>query len=154
MSNLIAEARKALVARLETITLANSYYTDAGSNVLTGWLNEILKTDDANFPLIAVQQAKGSPPSPSPGTIVLHSSFDVIGAVDAGLHGYEDALDDMQLDLLHALIPPQGRPLDWMPKGVAGVSIGAPELYPPANGERASIVRVPVTLKIMLRMKD
>lgn len=154
MSNLIAEARKALIARLQTITSANGYTTEAGSNVLTGWLNELLKTDDLSFPLIAVQQAKGSPPNPSAGTVVLNSNFDVIGAVDAGLDGYEDALDDLQLDLLHALIQPQGRPLDWMPKGVTGVTLGAVELYPPANGERASLVRLPVSLKIMLRMKD
>ena len=40
MSNLITLGRKALIARLETITQANGYRTDAGNNVRSGWFSE------------------------------------------------------------------------------------------------------------------
>ncbi|MBB3103796.1 hypothetical protein [Azomonas macrocytogenes] len=151
--NLLTAGRKALLARLETITQDNGYLTDAGSNVRSGWMNEVLKREDVGFPLVVVQYGRGKAPEQSPGVINLNTAFDVVGAVDVGLDEYEAALEDLMLDLFQALIPPFGRPLNWMPKGIAGVLIGASEMYPPGNGERAAIVRIPVTVKAVIRMK-
>lgn len=146
MTNPLSEGRQALVQRLQTITQANGYLTDAGLNVRTGWFNEILQRGQVGFPLIVVQKAKDLDPVPGPRALKIAAGFYVVGAVDVGLTDYEDALDDLELDLLRCLRPEQGRPLPWAPAGVQNLTLGPPEQFPPGNGERAASVLIPVHL--------
>lgn len=149
--NILTEARLALVARLQTITVANGYQTNAGQNVKTGWFSEILESDAIGFPLICLQKAKGGDPVEGPGVIQLAPGFYVIGAVDAGLDDYDDALEDIELDLIRCLITGKGRPVEWMPRGTASVSLSTSEHFPPGNGERASSVMLPIQLALNIR---
>jgi hypothetical protein len=149
--NILTEARLALVARLQTITVANGYRTNAGQNVKTGWFSEILESDDVGFPLICLQKAKGGDPVEGPGVIQLAPGFYVIGAVDAGLDDYDDALEDIELDLIRCLITGKGRPVEWMPRGTTSVSLSTSEHFPPGNGERASSVMLPIQLALNIR---
>lgn len=149
--NILTEARRALVARLETITVANGYRTNAGQNVVTGWFSEILESDSTTFPLICLQKAKGGDPVEGPGVIQLAPGFYVIGAVDAGLDDYDAALEDIELDLIRCLITGKWRPVEWMPRGTASVSISTSEHYPPGNGEPSASVMVPIQLAINIR---
>ena len=149
--NILTEARRALVARLETITVANGYRTNAGQNVKTGWFAEVLQSEAVGFPLICLQRAKGGDPVEGPGVITLTPGFYVIGAVDAGLDDYDAALEDIELDLIRCLITGKGRPIDWMPRGTSSVSISTSEHYPPGNGESSSSVMVPIQLAINIR---
>ena len=48
MTNILTEVRKALVKRLETISTANGYLTNVGSNVKSGWFNEVVKDGDVS----------------------------------------------------------------------------------------------------------
>ena len=149
--NILTEARRALVARLETITVANGYRTNAGQNVKTGWFAEVLESEAVGFPLICLQRAKGGDPLEGPGVITLAPAFYVIGAVDAGLDDYDSALEDIEIDLIRCLITGKGRPVEWMPRGTASVSLSTSEHYPPGNGERSASVMVPIQLAINIR---
>lgn len=151
-SNLLTEGRQALLQRLQTITPGNGYRTAAGNNVRSGWLNELLQREHCGFPLIVLQHGKGgSAPRAGAGAIRLDQGFNVIGAVDVGLESYQDALDDLQLDLLQALLPGAGRPLDWAPPGISGLTLGAPEAFPPGDGQRAACILIPLQLHPIIR---
>lgn len=147
MSNPLTLGRKALEARLRTITQANGYLTDAGLNVRAGWFNEVLQSDELTFPLIVLQKGKDLDPDPAGRGLKAFRGFMVIGAVDtADLDDYEDALDALELDLLRCLRPERGRPLPWAPAGVSNLTLGGPEQFPPGNGESVASVLLPVHL--------
>ena len=149
--NILTEARLALIARLQTITVANGYRTNAGQNVVTGWFSEILESDSTTFPLICLQKSKGADPVEGPGVIQLAPGFYVIGAVDAGLDDYDAALEDIELDLIRCLITPKGPPISWMPRGTVAVSLSTSEHFPPGNGESSASVMVPIQLALNVR---
>ncbi|SDS21258.1 hypothetical protein SAMN05216421_1109 [Halopseudomonas xinjiangensis] len=149
--NILSEARKALIARLEMITVANGYRTDAGTNVRSGWLNEVLASSKTALPLIVVSKAKGLDPEPGAGVIKTFCGFNIIGAVQAGVDDYEDALDDLELDILRCVGPVIGAHIRWAPPGVCGLSLGPAEQFPPGAGEPAASVLVPVYLHAVVR---
>lgn len=150
-NNLITEGRKALVSRLETISASKGFSTNAGSNVRTGWFNEVLKSADVGFPLIVLQKAPGKPPTPGAFALKLFNGFHVIGAVDVGVDGYEDALEELERDLLLALMPCEGMRPGWVPQGITGITLGASTSFPPGNGESAASVIIPVYLHTIIQ---
>lgn len=148
--NLLSEGRKALITQLETITVDNGYLTNAGHLVKSGWFNEVIKAADVAYPLIVVQKAKGRVPEPAPAACKLYAGFNVIGAINVGLDNYEDALDDLELDLMRCLMPLHGRAVDWTPKGIPTLSFGAPEQFPPGEGLSAATVLIPIYLHTII----
>lgn len=146
MSNPLTAGRQALIARLQTITKANGYQTDAGGNVLSGWFTEILQSGQRQFPLIVVQKAKDLEPEPAGRGLRALRGFYVVGAVDSGLDNYEGALEALELDLLRCLRPEKGQSLPWAPTGIGGLTLGGAEQFPPGNGERVASVLIPVHL--------
>ncbi|MDP2244018.1 hypothetical protein [Pseudomonas sp.] len=148
--NLLSEGRKALITQLQTISVDNGYRTTAGFNVKSGWLNEVIKASGVGFPLIVVQKAKGRVPEPGAGGCKMYPGYNVIGAVDVGLDNYEDALDDLELDLVRCLMPLHGRATDWTPRGIPTLSFGAPEQFPPGDGLSAATVLIPVYLHTLI----
>lgn len=149
--NRLTEARKALIKRLEVIAPENGYLTLAGSNVRSGWFNEVISSNDHGFPLIVIQRGKGKSADQGAGALRVYPGFNVIGAVDAGLDGYDDALDDLELDLLKCLMPSGGQFVEWATGiGVTGFTIGAAEHFPPGNGERAASVLIPVNIHTVI----
>lgn len=149
--NILTLAREALIQRLSTITVANGYKTRAGGNVRAGWFNELIKLSNVGFPLIVVQKAKGLAPVAGPHAIKVLSGFNVIGAVDAGLDDYEDAVEDLEHDLIRCLMTTLGVLPDWLPRGVPMVAIGAPETYPPADGSKVAMILIPVFLHTIIQ---
>ncbi|HHM5066112.1 TPA: hypothetical protein ACRNI5_006513, partial [Pseudomonas aeruginosa] len=101
--NVLTIGRLALLARLQTITPNQGYRTDAGTRVLSGWFNELVKERHEGFPLIVVQPGKEQPPEHLDAAVRFHRGFDVVGAVQGGYDHYEEALEDLQLDLLACL---------------------------------------------------
>ena len=79
--------------------------------------------------------------------------FYVIGAARIGLENYEDALDDMQVDLLESLVTTQGTPCKWLPRGVLAITVGAPEAFPPGTGQPYAGVLIPVHLHTIIQEK-
>lgn len=148
--NPLTLGRKALVQQLGTVTVANGCATNAGHNVRTGWFNEVLKSDDIGFPIICLQKGKDLAPKAAAGALIKFNGFYVIGAVDVGLDAYEDALDDLEHDLLCVLMPAEGQFPRWLPRGIKGITVGAPEQFPPGNGERAASVLIPVHLHTII----
>lgn len=150
--NTISLGRKALVQHLQSITVANGYSTNAGHNVKTGWLNEVLETEKENLPLICIQKGKDLAPKPGPGGLIKFNGYSVVGAIEADLNEYEDALDDLERDMLLALVPSEGAPPTWLPyrSGVNGITVGAPEQFPPGNGEPTGRVLIPVHLHTII----
>ena len=71
--------------------------------------------------------------------------------VDAGLDDYDDALEDIELDLIRCLITPKGPPIEWMPRGTTAVSLSTSEHFPPGNGERSASVMLPIQLSLIIR---
>jgi len=154
--NLLTAGRKALINRLSTITQAAGYRTNAGLNVRSGWFNEVIESAQVSWPLIVVQKAKDMPPqSRAQGLRKLHG-FNVVAGIAAGLDGYEDALDDLELDLIECLMPTEGVPLDWAPRGIPQLTLGPPEQVPPGDGLSAATVVLPVHLHVFIEspMRD
>ncbi len=151
-TNPLSLGRKALAQHLLSITVDNGYLTNAGQNVKSGWFNEVLESDKVGFPIIVVQKAKDLPPKRGPEGHISQVGFYVIGAVSVGLDNYEDALDDLQVDLQRALITSEGQPAAWLPfrSGITRITIGAPEQFPPGNGEKAATVLIPVHLHTVI----
>ncbi|MCQ4271073.1 hypothetical protein NA655_08570 [Pseudomonas kuykendallii] len=152
MTNILTESRKALYDQLQTITVANGYRTNAGQNVRSGWLNEVLKEEGVSFPVIVLQPARGAAPVKGPNAFKLGKGFNVAGAVSVGMD-YEDALDDIELDLIQCLVTEQGRFPKWLPLGVTALTLGAPESFPPGEGMLAAAVLLPVNLSTIVEGK-
>ena len=153
MSNLITLGRKALIARLETITQANGYRTDAGNNVRSGWFNEQVSAASASFPIIVVQRAKDQAPKfGGHGMRKLHG-FMVVAAIEGGLDDYEDALDDLEMDLLQCLMPIEGVPCEWTPEGTPHVTLGIGEPVPPGDGLKAATIAIPIYLHTFIESR-
>lgn len=118
--NVLTIGRLALLARLQTITPNQGYRTDAGTRVLSGWFNELVKERHEGFPLIVVQPGKEQPPEHLDAAVRFHRGFDVVGAVQGGYDHYEEALEDLQLDLLACLMPaPKGSSCAGCPESAA-----------------------------------
>lgn len=149
--NPLTALRQALIARLGEITPEAGYNTTAGSRVESGWYNEVIKSRKTGYPMIVVQKSRDGEPKPGPARIMLARSFFVFGSVDAGLDSYEDALDDLELDIIRSLIPQGGAPLTWAPRGTSGISIGTPEQVPPGDGEKVATVLIPVTFDLIIK---
>ncbi|CDF86336.1 hypothetical protein PKB_5023 [Pseudomonas knackmussii B13] len=149
--NLITEGRKAMIRRLGSITPANGYRTNAGERVSSGWLTDIVNQDTSGFPLIVVQKARDLEPKPGPAAMVVHPGFHVIGAVEAGFDGYDDALEDLQEDLLRCLMPELNQLPAWLPKGVTAATYGAAQSFPPGEGLRCATVVIPIYLKTVIQ---
>lgn len=149
--NLLTEGRLALIRRLQRITAANGYRTEAGGNVQSGWFNEVIQAAQQAYPMIVVQRAKGEAPEARPAAILTLPGYAVIGAVDAGLDGYDAALDDLELDLLQALLPAHGRLLPWLPRGVTTLTVGPPEHFPPGDGLAVASVMIPIHLHTVIQ---
>lgn len=151
MENMLTAGRRALLARLSTITVESGYLTNAGANVKGGWFNEVVTDRGAAFPMIVVQKAKGAPPKAGPHAIKVFSGFNVIGAVSAPINDYEDAIEALEHDLLRCLTNTEGVVPGWLPRGITGVTIGAPETFPPAEGMKSATVLIPVHLHTIIQ---
>lgn len=148
--NQITAARKALEARLGTISPAAGYLTAAGANVRTGWVNEVLKEADVSFPLIIVQPAKAATDSVSNGIATrVPLAFNVVGAVQAGTD-FEEAIDSLTCDLVRCLCPVPGAGVGWRSAEMGGVTLSAPEQAPPGDGLSAACVLLVVELTVQL----
>lgn len=144
MSNILTAVRLAVLERVQGITAANGYRTSIGDHLKTGWLNEVLGEKNLPDQFALVQRAKNNPPERGPGSLKAQPGFFVIGLASVDLIAYEDAIDDMEIDICQALMPPLGHFPAWFPKGVTGLTLGAPEQFPPGNGQRHAGVLVPV----------
>lgn len=143
--NIISEVRRALIYRLGTISQANGYRTNIGGAVKSGWYNEIAKAEQVpSTGMVVVQRAKGRDPKGGPSALRMMPGFSVIGAITAGLNDYEDAIEDIELDLLRCLTPTEGVFPEWLPKGAPNLTVGAPEPVPPGDGLPAATVLVPI----------
>lgn len=143
--NILTDVRKALVERLATITVANGYRTNVGGSVESGWFNEVVKDGQVTAGgMVVVQKAKGMVPQKGPLALKMFPGFHVIGAVSAGLDAYEDAIEDIELDLLRCLMPAHGEAMDWLPTGAPTLTVGSPEPFPPGKGLPAATVLIPI----------
>ena len=151
MKNLLTAGRQALIQRLSTITVDNGYLTNAGGNVRTGWLNEVLQERHVGFPLILIQKGKGKAPTAGPAAIRVPAGFTIVGAVESTLEDFEDAIEALEHDLLCCLMPSQSAFLDWLPRGISSLEVGAPDHYPPGEGMKAATVVIPIHLSIIIQ---
>ena len=147
--NKLKALRSALKAQLTSITTANGYTTNAGHNVRTGWFSEVIDADDASFPLIVIQRGKNAPPDGSSGDLVIGPGYYIIAAVDVGLDDYDDALDELEMDLWKAIQPASFRRVGWAPFGTVQLQIGAPEHIAPGDGLRVASLVIPVQFKLI-----
>ena len=151
MTNPIAQAHQALVARLASITPANGYQTDAGTRIRQGWLSELLAEEDVEFPFIAIQPGEYPPPTAGPGCLSAVIGRRIVGAVSpAGADTYLAELDALYLNLATALQVPEGLPNPWGRPGPYGVSLRAAQLFPPGEGLAAGTILFPVQLHVII----
>jgi hypothetical protein len=145
MSNIITQVRQALLARLGTILTSNGYRTNIGGAVKAGWFNEIAKPGSVPATgMVVVQRGKGKEPKGGGNALRTYTGFSVIGAISAGLEGYEDAIEDIELDLLQCLTPTEGVFPEWLPKLAPNLTVGSPEPVPPGEGLSAATVLIPI----------
>lgn len=148
--NILTEARLALIARLGLISTGNGYLTNVGGNVVSGWFNEVIDKQPIGAGLVVVQRAPDGEPVRGPEAVKLRRGFRVIAAVEAGVVGYESALEDLELDLVRCLMPCMGQHVPWLPKGCAGFAVGRAESFPPGDGQPAATLLIPVTIDIIV----
>lgn len=150
MTNPLTAGREALIARLQTITKAAGYLTDAGGNVRSGWFNEVQREEGSSFPMLVVQKDKASSePQASGGDVLIPQAFNVVGAVQAGTD-YEQAIEDLAVDLVRCLTPQDGLPVSWRSPGMHKVTIDPPETYPPGEGLSAATVLLRIEMSIVI----
>lgn len=149
--NQLTTLRSALENQLRSIQPASGYNTTAGYSVLTGWFNEIVDDRTAIFPLVVVQRGKNGAPEISAGEIVLNIGYYIVGAVDAGLDGYDAALDELEMDIWRALHLRGMRKAPWAPAGVISMTFGEPQHVAPGDGTKAASVLVPVNFKVIIQ---
>lgn len=149
--NQLTELRHALSDQLKTIQVNGCYNTSAGNNVLTGWYNELIDDRSATFPLIVVQRGKNGPPELAHGELVLNIGYYIVGAVDAGLDDYDEALDALESDLWFALHLRGMRKAPWAPPGVASMTFGEPQHVAPGDGTKAASILIPVNFKVIIQ---
>lgn len=148
--NILSAGRRALIARLGAITPDNGYRTHAGANVQGGWFNEVIDASTCAYPLIVVQKGKDQAPKAGPCALLKIAGYNVIGAVSAGLDGYENAIDDLELDILHCLMTSEGARPSWAPAGITKLTLGEPQQVPPGEGVSAASVLIPVYLHTVI----
>ena len=86
--------------------------------------------------------------------LLLFTGFSVIGAITAGMDSYEEAIEDIELDLLQCLTPTEGEFPVWLPKGSPNLTVGAPEPVPPGDGLPAATVLIPIHIKTIVDSID
>lgn len=151
MTNPIKQAHQALIARLQRITPANGYQTDAGFRVREGWLEELLSGEDVGFPFIAVQPAEYLAPEQGAGALKATIGRRIVGVVDgASPDHYLTQLDALYLDLAVALQAAPNVPNPWGRPGPYKVTLGASRPFPPGNGLAAGTLVFPVQLHIII----
>lgn len=153
MSNILTAVRRALIARLETITIENGYRTNIGLNVKTGWLNEVLDQRAIPAQFALVQKAPNKQPARGPDGLINPVGFFLMGLVKSAGDNYEDQLDDMELDLLEAFMPTPGVLPRYFPKGISGIEPGAAEQFPPGKGQSHAGVLIPIHIKTIIEGK-
>lgn len=153
MTNMLTAGRRALIDRLSTISVAAGYSTQAGANVRSGWFNEILQDKNLTFPLIVVQKARSQQPKPGPKAVMVFPGYSIVGAVNAGLDGYEDAIEALEQDLIRCLLTREGVAPDWLPRGITNIAFGPPETFPPAEGVKAATILLPVHLHTIIQVR-
>lgn len=148
--NPITQARQAIIARLQTITKANGYLTDAGHSVHFGWLREVIEDGQAAYPMIVLQPAKSEEKVENrAGTVVIPLAFHVVGAVDGD--GYEESLDELTIDLCRCLAPQDGIAASWRSDALIWrAALAAPDFYPPGDGLNAGTVLVAAQTKVAI----
>lgn len=148
---LITDVRLALLAQLQTIQVSNGYLTSSGGNVRSGWFNEVIKEQPIGDGLIVLQRAQATaPPLAGDRALKVSLAYSVVGAVDAGLDAYEEAMEALETDLLSCLLPSEGERPRWLPPGCCGIEVGTPETYPPGDGQAASTVLVPIKITAVI----
>lgn len=149
--NIITETRKALIRQLGGISVAGGYRTNIGSSVKSGWFNEIAKEESVTASgLVVVQRGQGRDPKRGPLGLIAMTGFTVVGAVRAELNGYEDAIEDIEQDLLQCLVPMDGARLTWLPRGAGNVYVGAPIPVPPGEDLLVATVRLPIHISTII----
>lgn len=147
--NLLTLGRQALIERLGTVTQANGYRTNLGMNVRYGWLSELLQEQQHILPLAVVQKGKDLPPVSRGGDLKKLAGFRIVVAVEPGVD--EDTLDDAELDLIQCLMPTEGVPLEWTPRGIPQLTMGECDRFPPGDGLNAATLLIPIYLHIYVQ---
>src|SRR5690606_31266137 len=96
------------------------------------------------LPLVVVQKSRDRPPSSKGMDLKKLSGYRVVVALDPGTD--EEALDDAELDLLQCLMPTEGIPLEWAPRGISQITLGESDRFPPGGGLPAATLLLPIFL--------
>lgn len=152
--NELTALRNKLIETLSSIQTANGFYTNAGSNVRSGWFDEIIQSEQALSPVIVVQRGKNGAPKMEAGELVLSIGYLVVGAISVGLDDYEAALDDLEHDIWSALCKRGTRNIPWAPFGAYQMEFDEPLTAPPGGGTQWASLAIPVTFKIIINRHE
>lgn len=152
--NELTDLRLKLLGTLENISTENGFYTNAGQNVRTGWLDEVIQTATCSSPVIVVQRGKNGTPQLDAGELVLSVGYMITAAVATGLTDYESALDDLEHDIYSALCKRGTRNIPWAPFGVYQLELDEPLTAPPGGGTQWASLAIPVTFKIIINRHE
>lgn len=152
--NKLTELRTSLLEVLGGITQANGYRTNVGRNVRSGWFDEVIQTRQAASPVIVLQRGKSAPPQIDAGELVLQPGYMIVAAVETGMHDYEAALEDLEVDIYRALVRRSSRNLPWAPYGAYKITFDEPLAAPPGGGHNWASLAIPVNLKFILPLNE
>lgn len=152
--NQLTSLRESLIQQLSTINQAVGYRTNAGTNVRYGWFEEVIQTQKGSEPVIVVQRGKNGVPYTEAGELVLLPGYMIIAAVNAGLTGYDSALDDIEHDIYSALIQRGYKNIPWAPYGPHKITFDEPLHAPPGGGQNWASLAIPINFKTAIQRHE
>ncbi|QRY79640.1 hypothetical protein JVX91_00565 [Pseudomonas sp. PDNC002] len=153
MSNILTSVRQALIQRVQQITVANGCLTNLGQEVRTGWLNEVLTEKGLPQQFVLLQKAPNRPPEKKVAALRMHVGYFLIGLVRIDVELYQQALEEMELDISQAFVTEEGVFPRWLPKGATGITVGSSDPFPPGNGQPYAGVIVPIHITTIVQEK-
>lgn len=134
----------AVIDALNSITTANAFKTDP--TVFRGRADG-LSTGDIVLPAIAIATLASTPTNPKPRTVRKDREINITGLINALPSDYEPALDDLDEDIIRALLPLTE--IDALP-GVLQIQLSGGEYAHPEGGSNMASVSYTLTVSYSL----
>lgn len=148
--NPISRVDQALIERLGKITPANGYFTDAGTRIRCGFVQQVIDDEEAAYPTIVIQPDETPPPVLGGSQWLVRVGRKVYGLVDPS--DPDEALsllNDIYADLLRALVVPEGTVKPWGHGGPHKVDFKASNQLLPDTEIPKGIAVIPMLLTVV-----
>lgn len=136
MSTRGTELTQKVIDALQTIDGEGAFSTDAGQRVIHGRA-EHMRLDKYELPLLVVSTTGSINSAPKPRTVRKDREIVITGVVDASAEDYEKQIDELDEDIVRALLPLTH--IDAMPDALQVQFTGGEYTHPEDGSNQAAI---------------